>query len=348
MIVNMKQRSDFITPMNIPMKLRYPRCCKLPHIRLAILAYTLMLGAGVVLFSGCTDYAAPSDTYHPDTSFVDQREVFPSLPYGNLYVSDVEAQHLYAYDIHSQQLTQIADGIDPFVLDDGSVVCVHPEGLVEYTPGRTGYQVIVKRDRRDAPDLSWNDEFRNPKVSRDGRFVAYEGANKDFYVVDRINGTLLAMPGYSEIPGGGGLESLCWTADNRLVMAGLGGLYISDSEWKQLTRINLDVVNPQYPDVSPDGSQILFYLDDAWAKHSGLYTVDLDGKNLLKSFDFYASRAVWSHYGSLIAFTIPLNEFAGLNACAFDLRADSLIEIFTDEQDDTLFTKGVGYQVSFR
>ena len=281
------------------------------------------------LLAGCVD----SQTgYNPD------EEYYPGPKAGTLYVGVADDGGIYAYDVEEKEMRRLVSGSEPALAPDGALLCRHDAGLVEYAPESGSYRIIVARDPNTAADRTWatnDDEFHAPQVSRDGRYVAYEGNMREIYVVDRASGDLLAT---LDSPDWGiGYSHPSWTPENRLVVAGSEanpGLWISDASWESVTPIASDLFDAGTPAVSPDGTTILF------SYRSQLYTIGIDGENLEPSFDAPGVSPCWSPDGTYYAFAIGnSDDFRAVNACFYNPTYRIMVEPFMELDEGQWFSE---------
>jgi Tol biopolymer transport system component len=109
---------------------------------------------------------------------------------GTLYVNGDTHTSIYAVDLASGAATKIAAGADPYPTPDGTILCKssHTSALGEYSADGTTFRTIVSQNDQAPFDQTYDDDFHNPQLSPDGKYVAYEGQlgyTFDIYVVDR-------------------------------------------------------------------------------------------------------------------------------------------------------------------
>jgi Tol biopolymer transport system component len=75
-------------------------------------------------------------------------------------------------------------------------------------------------------------------------------------------------------------------------------LYILDVETEEITPLNTGLDNVSLPKWSPDGSKILFVVQEIW----NLYTINTDGTGLTQITDFRSNNGDWSPDGTQIIF----------------------------------------------
>lgn len=170
--------------------------------------FALLVTIGLMLFGGCSENVSSGEEPEP--------EKLEELPQNTIYVGSKRDGMIYAIDMGSGEDMVLVTGSDPAISPEGTLVCDHSDGLVEYTPGEAGYRVIVPRRPGQPFDESYDDTFHTPRVSPNGFYVAYEGDFFDLHVVERLSGELVAS--FSNGDFFSGWKQPSWTADNRLVM----------------------------------------------------------------------------------------------------------------------------------
>ena len=262
------------------------------------------LAALVVLlfFGGCGPDVADIPDYTPET--------LEDLPLNTLYVGSIEDGRIWSIDLETAEERRLVSGSDPTISPEGTLVCAHSAGLVEYVPGTPGYRVIVPHRLGQPFDEVYNDAFHLPRVSPDGRFVCYVGDFHNVFVVDRQSGELIA----SWVTGDNftGYDRPTWTPENRIVMAGVEenrGVHITDTPFTTLELLDPwlteDVADPA---VSPDGESILFTIGES------IYRLPTDGSGWFEEIDSFwpwKGMPTWSERGDLIAWIDVTYDFNG-------------------------------------
>jgi Tol biopolymer transport system component len=245
----------------------------------------------VLFFTGCSD-----NTADPGNNGIN--------PTGTLYITG--QYDLFSASVSSGTVTNFIEGARmPYATQEGTIIMNKGDhtDLEEYNPQTKTSRVIVKANLNDA--ATYNDDFLNPQVSNDGKYIAYEGTplqnaagTYPVYVIDRASGQLIGsyfdMSAYLD-----GYLRPTWTPDNRIVVAGAKqGLFITNKELTTFTRIDANISNKiLQPAVSPDGTKIAFILDNH------LYTINPDGSGMkqLTTSTFGERWPHWSADGKLIA-----------------------------------------------
>lgn len=201
-------------------------------------------------------------------------------PSGTLYFSVLGngvSTHYYKLDLGSHKATNIAFGQYPQVLADRSILGVVGSDLAIVSADGASKQVIVAQNNQEPFDVKFDDRFNDPKLSPDGKYIAYD--NDDIwpttYVVDRTTGQLLltvadeANKVYFAHP--------TWAPDGSLYVEGHSttnpGIYRIDPQTFEYSRVDPNLNQPLQPTVSPDGKKIAFILNDH------VWTMNIDGTN---------------------------------------------------------------------
>ncbi len=226
-----------------------------------MLGWVLVLAACV----GCDDGAVPGPS--------EPAPFLEGLPTASLYVSAAGSGFVYALDQRTFRATKLVPGTYPTITPDGRLVTVDGRGLVEWTPGEPGSRVIVPLAIGGPGTPRFDDTFRMPAVSPDGRFVAYDDGLGGLYIVNRSSGDLLAsFVGENVFVG---FEHATWGAENLLVFSGRSedaGLYRSSPPWTSHEPISFLYPAPRWPSISTDGTEMLVMHGD------DLFRTDIDGR----------------------------------------------------------------------
>lgn len=157
---------------------------------------------------------------------------------------------------------------------DGKLVIIGKTGIEESDERLLSTRVIKKSDTSNVEDDAEVNQTV-PKVSPDGKHIAYQTLGDSSYVCDRDDGKVTAR--FMQEGATDGFLNPSWTPDGRLVMAGgfaNEGLYLTDEDLKTTTRIDPDLEQPKQPAVSPDGTKVAFVLKNL------VFVIGLDGEDL--------------------------------------------------------------------
>lgn len=230
----------------------------------------------------------PSDPNTPNTD--------PTRPTGTLYISGNTQANTYSIDLKTGTTTNMFVGFEPYRTPEGTFIVARYAGLVEVSADGNTSRMIVEANTDFPNNDLYDDAFKNPRLSPNGKYIAYEGqlgGRLDVYVVDRYTGELLLTTDL-------GFTRPSWTPDNRLVVGGgynNSGIFITDTDWTTLTRIDGNLTDPEQPIVSPDGKLIALILN----KH--VYTMNIDGSGLKQITTSSTSESwpTWSPDGKSVA-----------------------------------------------
>lgn len=276
------------------------------------LSLIISLLMAFVVLAGCS--SNPSD---PDGN--------GSRPTGTLYVNGDVKANTYSINLQTGATTNLFAGVDPFRTPEGTFIVRTFNGLEEVSANGTTSRMIVREQIQEPFADKYDNAFHNPQLSPDGQYIAYEGQFGfvfDVYVVDRYTGEL--MLSITEAETGLGYTRPSWTPDNRLVVAGTHsnpGIFITNTDWTSLTRIDANLTFPDQPQVSPDGTKIALIVN------AHVYTMNIDGTGLTQVTTSSSSEEMptWSRDGKSIGVygnnSILLLNLAG--GTIFDLRTIS-------------------------
>jgi outer membrane protein assembly factor BamB len=225
---------------------------------------------------------------------------------GKIYFTKPDGLFVFDAVKGVETFVRVADGFD--VSANGELVWVNRAGELLVGLASGSVQTIPTYGTRAAP-----------KLSRDGRRIAYlgetppssvEGAMLSAYatasrqpvVIDRQGNVLAAFGAQYSEP--------TWTADGRVVMIGAkatgslaanaqSGIYLSDRSLRSVRRIDPGMELPHSPAVSPSGSQVAF------VSAGRIYVMDLDGRNsrvVAAGKSQFVNSLAWSPAGDALIF----------------------------------------------
>lgn len=267
-------------------------------------------------------------------------------PKGTIYMTGELRSRTYSINLTSGSTTNLFAAADACPTPQGTFIAVTNRGLEEVSSDGTTSRLIVKANIQAPYDVYYDDAFKNPQLSPDGKYIAYEGQFTyvfDVYVVDRTTGELLLTINKAGV--GYGYVRPSWTPDGRIVVAGAHnnpGLYVTDVAWTSLTRIDNNLTNPDLPMVSPDGTHIAFVLN------SHIYTIAMDGTGLKQITTSSSSESwpTWSTDGNWIACYGGSNSILFLPLLAADFY--DIRNISSGLNDFMTFTSTTSGQFTWR
>jgi hypothetical protein len=175
-------------------------------------------------------------------------------------------------DLETGRLREISNLTDPFVKPNGNIIAVIPsKGLFEFTSEGQQVRRIVEQ-KELAP--YYNDAFRFPQLSPDGRFIAYEGSTsiENVFVIDAQSGALVATIGDNNSERYGRPQ---WLPTGELTVEGRAakkGIYRVSNDFGVGPRIDR-MQTPHHHAVSPDGSMV------AAVQNGEIWLMNIDGSN---------------------------------------------------------------------
>jgi len=303
------------------------------HATRSLTVRTIILGLATLPFWGCTT----DSTTDPNTNNNN-----PKLTGSIYFNSERQTSKIASLNLTSGAVTTLYEGGTPSVTPEGTVVTTGATGLIE----RNGPQVrtIVASDLNNGFDVTYDDYMNDPRVSPNGAYVTYYGSNvySSVYIVDRQSGELVASVDATNTES---YTHPSWTRDNRLIVEGNSiknrGIYMADADLTQLSRIDPNLSNPQYPVASPVSDQIAFVQDgDVWV-------MNYDGSGLRQLAQIEGDEVwpVWSPDGKWIAcvgsgrviYVIPLNGTTVY-------KLNDLYSQFATESNYTFKTYGIDWK----
>jgi WD40-like Beta Propeller Repeat len=232
---------------------------------------------------------------------------------------------IISFTAETGNLQVIGQGMEPYQNVGGETIYVSNKGLidgyVEFTilapDGSVAAQLPID-DSQDVDRTNIEDIFATgfsdtpfpeaPILSDDGNLIAYASVddlgNKQVVLRQRNGDSSQVM---ARIPN---MTQPSWTKDGRLIMAGTqdrGGIYITDTSFTNLTRVNVTINNPETPALSPDGQTIIF------KQANQLWRVNREGTNLgqiaTTGLDIFG-YPTWSPDGQWVAVAAAEPNFA--------------------------------------
>lgn len=196
--------------------------------------------------ASCSSSSSPSTTAGP----------LKPIQIIDLNISDT-SQWISTLDLDQDTVTSKIIGTSPDRNQDGKIIYKNTNNdLVESTQLGYNTTLIVKQNMSTPFDQLYDDNFTNPRLSPDRKYVAYEGVNGNFYVVPRAGGQPVAK---WESTGGKptGYHSPSWTTSGKILVAGdpdlNPGLWLLDINNPAPTAVGTGLVKPMYPNASSDG-----------------------------------------------------------------------------------------------
>lgn len=225
---------------------------------------------------------------------------------GTLYVHgspNPTGRTVYKVDFASGAVTSLVSCMLPDELPDGRILCVDGPDLVTFSPDGTNRRVIVHTVSVVTTGGVYDAFVSNPRMSPDGRFVAYDDdslTTPSVYIVDATSGKPLVQIG-------NGVDQLfshpTWGPDGTLYVQGATysfnltpGIFKLDAGFMGIHRIDPGLTGPTTPAVSPDGKKIAFIMNHkVWTMNA-----DGSGARAATSPDLEQDFPVWSPDGSVI------------------------------------------------
>lgn len=238
--------------------------------KLSVATITLV---SLSLLSACSTTTTPTDNNNNTTT----------APTGiiDLVTSDLSFK-ITTLDLVTSTATSNLDGQAPERTSDGTIIYIDDNNnLVESAPNGSAKKVIVKMEPLVPVDDRHDDFFNNPRLSRDGKYVAYEGYGGGLYVVNRTTGAVVASWEFLLSPFGS-YTSPSWTSDGKLIVTGGSvnpGVYLLNVSTKTSTPIGSGLTKPTMSNVSSDGQKICFVMSKT------VYTMNIDGSSMKKLSD---------------------------------------------------------------
>lgn len=268
----------------------------------------------------------------------------PTAPKSNLSIS-ISGKILYEKVEGEIHLYNIQTGIDR-ALFNGSFPERLNNGYIIYVLDYPNRLMVNSEDGLSKTTLVENNKmyFQCPRVSPDGKMIAVH--NLFSSTSDNISpGTIVYKIDGSEAARFKDLFQPSWTPDGRLVLSGSyysfygpqttshEGLFISNSTFSSVQRIDPGLAEPLMPAVSPDGKQVAF----VYNKH--LWIMNLDGSSLrqVTKSDSEESYPAWSPDGKYLLFNI---QKSGSDLAVVPSAGTTAI---TDETECFFLTNDAGF-----
>jgi len=217
---------------------------------------------------------------------------------GLLYFGLSVSLEIHKFNLATGEDKMLGKGDGPFSTPTGSLIFATPTDLAEANEDLASHRVIVKSDIGIEKS---NNGFIGPQLSPDGTRIVYVTVENNMYVANRADGKILVR---MEATGAtDGWHRPTWTPDGRVVAAGgFGnpGLFISDADIKTMTRFDPKLAQPRDPAVSPDGTKVVFVLNDR------LHLIGIDGGGLkrIDASEDKDSQPSWSPDGSKVIYRV--------------------------------------------
>jgi len=191
-------------------------------------------------------------------------------------------------------------------------------GIIAFTSDRDGQKKIYFMNADGSSQMritnTTSAEY-SPRWSPDGSILAYRSKGS-IYIVNIINlayGEVGEPQLFISMAG----ASYEWTPDGRIIfdssVSGNWDIYLVDMDGNNLVNITNKTQNEYDPDVSPDGSTIVY------VEGMNLYTMNIDGSNRRQISDTHNDFApAWSPDGSKIALISSQTGQQNLDICIVD------------------------------
>jgi Tol biopolymer transport system component len=231
--------------------------------RKGLRVFVLLLLIGSIAFNGCStdNPTTPGATFKGYIYFSNGSSISRIQP------GTEEVQKLFS------------DAVTPDFSADGKLLAVEtsPRARIFFSDitGATRTSIIEGVDHNGP---KYRHAFTRPRISYNGKYIAYDGVNAHnqvTYVIDVTTASLVAEIGdYSAREP---LTTPSWAPDGSLLVEGLpsmnNGIYKVASDFTTYQRIDQNLTNVAAPSVSPDGKSIAFLKDgEPWI-------MDIDGAN---------------------------------------------------------------------
>jgi Tol biopolymer transport system component len=246
---------------------------------------------------------------------------------------------IFTIDLASGSASTTLNGYGPHRTPDGTVLMVSPNGDLVESNG-TQQRLIVAKNLEHPNTQRHDDQIVNPRLSPNGRLVAYAGPlfTYNVYIVDRQTGALEYSIEASDTREG--YQRPSWISDTQLLVGGYQtnpGLFVVDLVTGEVTRIDDNLAGPTDPIVSPDRTRAAFILND----HVWIMNLDGTGLRQITTSTGTESMPTWSPDGKWILVANTADLFA------VPIDGGTTIDIMKTYRNDVDYLGG-STQVSWR
>lgn len=221
------------------------------------------LFVSTIIVAGCSSSTTPNNS--------------AASPGGTLYFHE-SLIGIETMNLSSGTVTSLAAGEMPNVRSDKWILAVVDNDLAFLSPDGSQKQIIAARTGLYG---TYNANFHDPQLSRDGRYIAYDQPNFSglVYIINASTGALVVTIG--DVPTNYYYNHPSWGKDGSLYIQAVpfnavqsgGGIFKIDNTFQSINRLDKNLNTPKQPTISPDGTTIAFILN------SHLWTMGIDGMN---------------------------------------------------------------------
>jgi Tol biopolymer transport system component len=240
---------------------------------------------------------------------------------GTIYFNTIETASsvYYKVDLGSGTVTKIGFGSNPNVLPNKWILGTVNSDLAEMSPDGSQKKVIVKENAQQPFDVIYDDNFHDPQMSPDGKYIAYDddAIYTHVYVVDMAGNLVVTIGDGNTFR----YSRPVWGPDGSLYMAGEYGnygIFKTDKNFATLTRIDPNLNQPIHPSISPDGRKIAFSMQG----HIWLMNSDGTGQSQFTTGPGTEDYSVWSPDGKWIT-----AYGTGCNISAVEVNGTTVIKL---------------------